>query len=107
MKIDEAIERALRSAEPVFGLRAFAGDLLAQGMSREEVLSALEAVRRRLREGGRDADEDAVMDVMDFVVGWCSPHMRLDPPEKRGGADSPPPTPGPAPTNVPEEGTRR
>jgi hypothetical protein len=30
-----------------------------------------------LRQAGREADEDMVMDVMDFLMGWCSPHMKL------------------------------
>jgi hypothetical protein len=26
--------------------------------------------------------------VMDFVVGWCSPHMRFDPPRAEHPAES-------------------
>jgi hypothetical protein len=32
-----------------------------------------------LRQDGRETDEDAVMDVFDFLTGWCSPHMRVPP----------------------------
>jgi hypothetical protein len=37
------------------------------------VIADLEA----LRCGLNDADEDAVLEVLDFVTGWCSPHARL------------------------------
>lgn len=32
-----------------------------------------------LRGSEREADEDKVTDVMDFIVGWCSPHQCLFP----------------------------
>jgi hypothetical protein len=38
------------------------------------VLAELEVVRTRVT----DEVEDRVLDVMDQVVGWCSPGMRLD-----------------------------
>ena len=44
---------------------------------REVVLAELQALRDELRESGRSADEEVVLEVMDFVVGWCSPHVRL------------------------------
>jgi hypothetical protein len=45
--------------------------------SREELLEALERIRLNLREKGRSDIEDIVLDVMDFVTGWSSPHMRV------------------------------
>lgn len=50
---------------------------LAAGVPRQEVLDQLEALRYELRETGTEGQEDAVLDVMDFVSGWCSPHVRL------------------------------
>ena len=46
-----------------------------QHADRRQVLNDLEQLRLVLREEGRD--EDVVLDVMDFVTGWCSPHQRL------------------------------
>jgi hypothetical protein len=37
--------------------------------------------RQQLRQAASEAEEDTVMDVMDFLVGWCNPHMKLPPPE--------------------------
>ena len=47
------------------------------GQTREAVLDLFEHARQQLRQANREAEEDAVMDVMDFLVGWCSPQMRL------------------------------
>jgi len=75
--IDPRIEEALRTDSPVWRLRDLAANLLSQGRDREEVLALFEQARSQLREADREADEDAVMDVMDFLTGWCSPHMKL------------------------------
>lgn len=50
---------------------------LAAGESKQEVLTALTRLRQKLVEEERDEDEDVVLEVMDFVVGWASPHMQL------------------------------
>jgi hypothetical protein len=77
MRPEESIEQALRSADPVGELRSLAERLIAQGHNKAAILALFEQARQRLREGDREADEDAVMDVMDFLTGWCSPHMKL------------------------------
>ena len=41
------------------------------------VVEHFEEARQRLREADREAEEDVVMNVMDCLVGWCSPHMKL------------------------------
>lgn len=50
---------------------------LAAGQSKQDVLSALTTLRQELVEEDRDEDEDVVLEVMDFVVGWASPHVQL------------------------------
>lgn len=84
--MDQRIEQALRSSQPVNELRNLVLHLLSDGQTREAILELLERARQQLRQADRETDEDAVMDVMDFLVGWCSPHMKL-PPEQpaRGG----------------------
>jgi hypothetical protein len=51
--------------------------MLADGTEREAILAELERLRTVLRECGRSDDEDIVLDAMDFLVGWCSPQMKL------------------------------
>jgi hypothetical protein len=77
MSFEERLELALGTPRPVESLRTLASDLLAAGHDRAKVLGMFEGARNRLRAAGREGAEDAVLDVMDFVNGWCSPHMKL------------------------------
>lgn len=71
-------EEALASSNPVERLReAVAHELNVAGTERDVVYRALDQLRLDLRRAGQEAEEDAVMDVMDFLTGWCSPHRRL------------------------------
>jgi hypothetical protein len=53
------------------------------------VLALFETARQQLREAGREADEDVLMDVMDCLVGWCGPAARLSPDAAPGGQELP------------------
>jgi hypothetical protein len=77
MHIDEIFEQALHSEAPVLELRSLALRLSSEGYDRAAFIEKFEEVRQELRQSDREADEDAVMDVLDFLTGWCSPHMRL------------------------------
>jgi hypothetical protein len=39
-------------------------------------------VQLRSRPDGRESDEDAVLDVMDALLGWCHPSAELLPEKK-------------------------
>jgi hypothetical protein len=79
MPFDECLEEALHAAEPINELHSLALRLFAEGHDKTAILAKLEEARQQLRQTDREADEDAVMDTMDFLVGWCSPHMKLQP----------------------------
>ncbi len=68
---------ALTEPDPALRLREVVQRLLAEGRPREELLSDLDSIRATLRQAGQDEAEDVVLDVMDFVVGWASPHMKV------------------------------
>jgi hypothetical protein len=71
-------EEALAASAPVERLReVVAYDLNVAGTDRAVIYRALDQLRLDLRRAGREAAEDAVMDVMDFLTGWCSSHRRL------------------------------
>ena len=72
----EALAAAPSHTELVFRLRAVVKDALASGHPRDDVLDDLEKLRDELRRDN-PALEDVVLDVMDFVVGWASPHSDL------------------------------
>jgi hypothetical protein len=79
MQVDPRIEQTLRSAEPLGQLRSLVGHLRAQGLQQQTILDLFEQARQQLRQAGRNREEDTIMEVMDFLVGWCSPHMSLRP----------------------------
>ncbi len=70
-------DAALHSSQPLMQLRATVSALLDQDWTRDELLEQLEAFRETLALAGRDNDEDAVLEAMDFLVGWCSPHLKV------------------------------
>jgi hypothetical protein len=63
-------------AQLMFALRDFAREVLAQEYPREQLLEDFEVVLAELR-GVDERREDAVMEVMDFLYGWSSSHMKL------------------------------
>src|SRR5438552_3387057 len=83
MPLDPRVQDALSSSDPLIRLRSLVQSLQAQGQDQSAILDLFEQARQQLREAGRDAEEDVVMEAMDFLVGWCSPHMSLGP-EDRG-----------------------
>jgi hypothetical protein len=69
---------ALGSPRPLAALRdVVQHELHDRHADRDVVLGELEALRGELRRAGRADAEDVVLEVMDFVAGWCSPHVRL------------------------------
>ena len=79
MPIPATVEHALKSSQAYDELRAIAVALFAEGNTEQAVYELFEAVRADLRLAGREVDEEVVMDVMDCLVGWCSPHQELTP----------------------------
>jgi hypothetical protein len=77
MALDADFETALRSSDPVGELRRLAQRALDEGRKLAVVREEFEQSRQQLRDAAREDDEDAVMDVLDFLTGWCSPHVRL------------------------------
>lgn len=72
MAITDEFRAALASANRDDLRRAVEHELRA-GTPGEQVVARLEA----LRAGLPDSDEDVVLEVLDFVTGWCSPQVRL------------------------------
>jgi hypothetical protein len=68
---------ALSSASPLEELKNVTRALLSKGVSRQDVIERLEDLRSGLRDAGREREEDVVLDVLDFVSGWASPHMKI------------------------------
>jgi hypothetical protein len=86
MPLDERFGMALQSRDPVQQLRSLALGLSSQGYDKAAIIDKFEEVRQQLRQEEREADEDAVMDAMDCLAGWCSPHMTI-PLDTQGTSD--------------------
>ncbi|MBV9281415.1 MAG: hypothetical protein JOZ41_15145 [Chloroflexi bacterium] len=54
-----------------------ARDLLQGGIPRDDLQTVLTSFYVWLGEQDRDEDQDAVADVLDSLVGFCSPSARL------------------------------
>jgi hypothetical protein len=68
--------QALDSDDPLWVLRdAAVRQLEAYGGNRDRLLYDLERLRNVLQREGRN--DDVVLEVMDFVTGWSSPHVRI------------------------------
>jgi hypothetical protein len=75
----DRVEAALAAVPPKDGLPEVARELRDGGMSQAELVSLFDAARER---HARDDDEtgyNAILDTMDFIVGWCAPSQRLYP----------------------------
>ena len=78
LSMQRAFEDALQASDPTSALAGVVrGPLEPADVTHEERLEALEEFRVILRQEGRDSDEDIVLEVMDYLVGWASPHMSL------------------------------
>jgi uncharacterized protein YegP (UPF0339 family) len=77
MQTPSAYREALASENPVMSLREAVGAALRWSQPREEILSELETLRTEVRKAGHPEHEDAILEVMDFLTGWSSPHVRL------------------------------
>ena len=68
----EALTAAPSHDELVLRLRAIVKEALAAGTPRDEVVAVLKDLQGREPNHG-----DVVLDVLDFLAGWSSPHVSL------------------------------
>ncbi len=72
-------EESLRSENPTAQLSDAVRRLIRDfKRSRSEILQELEELRDVLRAEKRNSDEDVVLEVMDFLVGWASPQALIE-----------------------------
>ncbi|MHC1730420.1 MAG: hypothetical protein AB9888_00080 [Bacteroidales bacterium] len=77
MEIETLLESALRSTNPEESLIKLLKELIAQGYTRENLLGILSACHLKLMADGRDEDDDRILEVADYLEGWCSPNMKI------------------------------
>jgi hypothetical protein len=59
--------------ETIWALRTLLSKALEDGEKRETILIKMGELRKLVS----DQQEDILLEVMDFLVGWCSPHAKL------------------------------
>lgn len=69
-QLEKAIQSDMSLTEIVAQLRGYK----AQGVTRDEVYSLLDTLRATASD---EATDDRILEVADFVAGFCSPHMRV------------------------------
>ena len=74
-------ELGLRTENPRESLSSAIEAAKAGGISRESAAAMLSNYRDYLKRSGRGDDEDTVLEILDFVTGWASPHVQIWPPE--------------------------
>jgi len=72
------LKEALQQSSPIEKLEQIVKDLLNKGYSKDNILAEFEYFRKKTT---NEDYEDIVLDVMDFITGWCSPHKRIDTPD--------------------------
>ncbi len=90
MEQENRFEKALHAPDPVDSLRTLVLELSVEGYSKARIIELFEEWLAYLQKfPEREADADAVRDVLDFLLGWCSPHMKLLPEEDDVSASVP------------------
>jgi len=73
MKLQAQFEAFLSSGNLV----GLVEQMKAEGFNQLEIYDSFEEFRAILRKTHREQDENVVMDIMDRLVGWCSPNAKL------------------------------
>jgi len=81
MTIEMRLETAFRSTDPVRALLGLVQELAREGTSKTEISELLTKYvdQIRTRPDFKDGEEDAVLDVLDALTGWCHPSAELLP----------------------------
>lgn len=77
----DRMRKSLQDSDPTLGLRTVVMTLYAEGCDEAELQGQLESllVDNRRRTDFREADEDAILDVLDSLTGWCHEDAKLLP----------------------------
>jgi hypothetical protein len=70
----QELEAAIRSDMSLEDIVALLRRYKAQGVTRDEVYSFLDSLRATAPD---EATDDRILEVSDFVAGFCSPDMRV------------------------------
>ena len=72
-KLTQILKDSGTREDAICALRTLLSKALEDGEKREAILTKLEELRKSVS----DEQEDILLEVMDFLAGWCSPHAKL------------------------------
>ena len=72
--ITQTFHEILNQANAFSNLRTEMIELRVEGVSKQEIYAALESLRTQVTE----AQDDIILEAMDVLVGFCSPHMLIE-----------------------------
>lgn len=73
----KGIEEALKEKDSDLKMRELFIKLLKEGYNREELEDSVIDYMLFLRKEDREKDENYVLDALDYLSGFCSPHMKI------------------------------
>ena len=73
-KIVQMLNSSKTHEEVLSALRALVEKLRKEGETKEAILARI----RELRSTVSDEQEDILLEIMDFLVGWCSSHAKIE-----------------------------
>ena len=73
----EMLQDALGTEQPALSLRESIKSMLAEGTDRDVLSNELRDLSLKLREQDREPEEDVILDVLDFLTGWTSDHLKI------------------------------
>jgi hypothetical protein len=76
-KWNDIIKSYLNEDDPFMAFRELLIEMKAEGISSEVAYAYFENLRKELSESGDEKDEDKILQVMDIISGFCSPHLRV------------------------------
>lgn len=75
MKFKEIFDTALEEEDKLHRLRDAVIKLRSEGVDKETLISELS---QYYKVADNEKNQDTAADVLDFLYGFCSPHMRID-----------------------------
>ena len=73
-KIVHTLDNSKTHEEAVNTIRALVEELRRKGEQKEAILARMQELRGSVS----SEQEDILLEVMDFLVGWCSPHAKIE-----------------------------
>jgi hypothetical protein len=71
--LTQTFHEILNQPDAFSNLRAEMTQLRVEGVSKQEIYTALESLRTQVTE----AQDDIILEGMDVLVGFCSPHVLI------------------------------